>query len=515
MNITEKLRHKKEFILIISVALISIVYQLAFYDVLEFHRDELLYFSLGEHLDFGYHSVPPFIGLLAFISARVFGYTLFAAKFFPAITGGILIYLSSLIAKELKGRLFAQFLTATGIMGSILFARAFGLFQPVPFDILFWTISFYLVIRYINSGLNKYLLFLGISIGFGFLNKYNILFLVISFLLVVPFTRFRKIFFSKYFYLSILISFIIVLPNLIWQLIHHFPVISHMRELRETQLTKMSPSTFIMEQFLMILPATFVAVPGIFYLLFARQMKEYRLPGFISIAILLIFLLLQGKGYYTAGIYPLLIASGAVFFENILKKSWPRVILVSVLIYFEWLVLPIGKPIYGPDQLVRYFDKMEAVTGNNEARRFEDNEHHKLPQDYSDMLGWNELTELTSRAWQKVENKNSCIIYSENYGEAGAITIIGKKCNLPNAVSFSDNFRYWIPKSFETELTEMIYINDEPGNDMKELFADIEVIGRISNPLAREYGVGVFLCKNPRHSINQFWESRLKSLEMN
>jgi hypothetical protein len=513
MNIIEKLKNKKESILIISLALISVIYQLAFYDILEYHRDELLYFSLGEHLDFGYHSVPPLIGLLAFISTRIFGYTLFAAKFFPAIAGGILIWVSLLIAKELKGGLFAQFLTAIGMMGSILFARAFGLFQPVPFDILFWTLSFYLIIRYINTNINKYLLFLGICIGFGFLNKYNILFLVISLFLVIPFTKFRKIFSLKYFYLSIFIAFIIVLPNLIWQIAHHFPVFRHMAELRKSQLVNMSPSTFFSEQLLMILPATLLTIPGMVYLLFARPMKEYRLSGLISIAVLIIFLLLKGKGYYTAGIYPLLIAAGAAFIENIVKRYYFRTIMIAGLIYLEWMVLPIGKPIYGPDQLVRYFDNMEKVTGNNSARRYEDNQYHQLPQDYADMLGWKEFAELTNQAWQKVENKTGCIIYAENYGEAGAITIIGKKYNLPNAISFNDNFRYWIPKSFKTEMTEMIYINDEPGNDIKELFADIQVIGRISNPLAREYGVGVFLCKNPRNSFNRFWAERIKSIE--
>jgi hypothetical protein len=274
----------------------------------------------------------------------------------------------------------------------------------------------------------------------------------------------------------------------------------------------MSPSTFLLEQILMVFPATFIAIPGVIFLLFARQMKEYRLFGLISITVLIIFLLLQGKGYYTAGIYPILIASGAVFFENLIKRPYFRIALVTALIYLEWVVLPIGKPIYGADQLVRYFDKMEKISGNNEARRFEDNQYHQLPQDYSDMLGWNELTELTNQAWQKVENKNSCIIYGENYGEAGAISIIGKKYHLPNAISFSDNFRYWFPKSFKTEITEFIYINDDPGDDVKELFADIQEIGRISNPLAREYGVGVFLCKNPRHSFNKFWEERIKSV---
>lgn len=456
MNIPEKLKSKKESILIISLAMISVMYQLAFYDVLEFHRDELLYFSLGEHLDFGYHSVPPIIGLIAYVSTKVFGYTLFAAKFFPAMASGILIYLSSLIINELKGGPFAQFLSAIGIMGSILFARASGLFQPVIFDILFWTFSIYFIIKYINTNLPKYIIYLGIVIGVGFLNKYNILFLVISLLMVIPFTPFRRIFRLKQFYLALTIAFIVVLPNLIWQFIHHFPVISHLSELQDTQLDKMSPGTFLLEQLLMILPSTVVAIPGLIYLLFARRIKEFRITGILSLVVLVLFLLLHGKSYYTAGIYPLLIASGATYFEYLFRKTYWRVLLVAVLLISEWLLLPMGKPIYGSQKLVHYFDQMEKVSGNNSVRRDEDNQYHKLPQDYSDMLGWNELTDITHKAWIKVEDKKSCIIFCDNYGEAGAITIIGNKYNLPKPLSFNDNFKYWIPMSFETEIKELI-----------------------------------------------------------
>lgn len=82
--------------------------------------------------------------------------------------------------------------------------------------------------------------------------------------------------------------------------------------------------------------------------------------------------------------------------------------------------------------------------------------------------------------------EHPAFIYCENYGQAGAIHIIVKKYGLPEAISFSDHFRYWLPESFDTEITEFIYINDEVGEDVQDLFSDIQGIGRISNPLARE-----------------------------
>ena len=79
------------------------------------------------------------------------------------------------------------------------------------------------------------------------------------------------------------------------------------------------------------------------------------------------------------------------------------------------------------------------------GRRFEDGSIHSLPQDYADMLGWEELTAITNRAYQMIDDKKASFIYCENYGQAGAITIIGKKYELPEAVCFNESFRYWIP----------------------------------------------------------------------
>jgi hypothetical protein len=155
---------------------------------------------------------------------------------------------------------------------------------------------------------------------------------------------------------------------------------------------------------------------------------------------------------------------------------------------------------------------MARVTKNDAVRRYENNRYNPLPQDYADMLGWDELAAATHNAWLQVEHKDQCIIYAENYGQAGAVTILGKKYNLPEAISFSDNYRYWIPETFGSEITELIYINDEPGKDIKMLFENIREIGGVENPLAREFGTKVYLCTKPKSSFNMFWKTTVQNL---
>lgn len=509
----EKLgRTQKEQYFVLLLSLLGVAIHLLFYKNLGFHRDELLYLSLGEHPDFGYFSVPPLIGILALAVTKVFGYSLFAVRIIPALAGGAMVYLAAITARELKGSFFAQILAATGLICSILFLRAFSLYQPVFLDIFFWTLSLYLVLRYANSGNGNYLYYFGLAAGIGLLNKYNILFLVISLLSVLPFTRFRKLFFSREFYITLLIVFLLVLPNVLWQLTHQLPVLSHFGELRHSQLEKMSASTFLAEQLLMMFPATMIALPGIFYLLFSVHMKSLRFLGYSLLLVLLIYLLLHGKSYYSAGIYPFLISAGAVFYEKLVKKGFLRILLVALFLLVTWLLFPMGLPSKSPEKLVAYFDKMAKITGNDAIRRYENNRYHSLPQDYADMLGWEELAAITNKAWLLAEHQDQCLIYAENYGEAGAVTILGKKFQLPEALSTSDNFRYWLPKTFEREILELIYINDELGDDIKELFGEIMEVGRLSDPLAREYGVRVFLCKKPKQSFNQFWVSKMKVL---
>ena len=186
--------------------------------------------------------------------------------------------------------------------------------------------------------------------------------------------------------------------------------------------------------------------------------------------------------------------------------------MIVLLVLFTLPVIPIGLPVYKPEGLVSYFRKLEVKYGIVIGRRFEDGSIHSLPQDYADMLGWEELTSLASSAYQMIDDKKAGFIYCENYGQAGAITIIGKKYGLPEAVCFNESFRYWIPRKFEPDITSLIYINGELGEDIHQLFNKITLVGKISNRDAREYGTAVYLCQEPKISFNEFWANRISHL---
>ena len=138
--------------------------------------------------------------------------------------------------------------------------------------------------------------------------------------------------------------------------------------------------------------------------------------------------------------------------------------------------------------------------------------YRALPQDYADMLGWDELTVIAAKAYRRVPDRASCFFYCENYGQAGAITVLGKKAGLPEPVCFSESFFYWAPRVLPVNITSIIYINDTLGEDIRHLFRDIKIVGKISNPLAREYGTTVYLGTNPTNSFNAFYRKRIKEI---
>jgi 4-amino-4-deoxy-L-arabinose transferase-like glycosyltransferase len=138
-------------IIIVFLAFLNAAIHLIFSNNLEFHRDELLYFSLGQHPALGYATVPPMIGWVAWLMQNTFGYSLFAIRFFPAVLGGLMVFLISAIAKELGGSGYSRILAAVGIIVSVFGLRTFLLFQPVHIDLMLWTLLFYLIIKYINT----------------------------------------------------------------------------------------------------------------------------------------------------------------------------------------------------------------------------------------------------------------------------------------------------------------------------------------------------------------------------
>ena len=206
----------------------------------------------------------------------------------------------------------------------------------------------------------------------------------------------------------------------------------------------------------------------------------------------------------------MLIAAGAVFYETVLPHKFFLGALSAFILLITLPTLPLGIPVYGPERLVFYFDSLEKKYGIDVGRRFEDGSVHSLPQDYADMLGWETIANLTNQAYRQIPETETGIIYCENYGQAGAVSIISQEYGLPQPLSFSASFRYWIPDSISSDVHYFIYVNDELGADVESAFNQVKIIGTVSNPHAREYGTSVFLCSQPRAPLNILWQQAVE-----
>lgn len=471
-----------------------------------FHRDELLYLAMGAHLDWGFWSNPPSIGLFGWLAQHLPGDGTGSVRLIPALLGAMLVGLTGLLARELGGGRAAVAMACLSALLSPSLLRISVLFQPVVFDVFYWTLAFYFVVRYLNTGRGRWLWWVGLAVGLGLMNKYSVAFLVLGLVAALPLTPARTVFTKRAFWGAVGLALAVVLPNLIWQARNGFPVVHHMRDLHETQLVHVSGVDFVLEQFLNQLPVAAVWVLGLVFLFGARG-RAYRLLGWVYAVVVLLLLVLGGKSYYTLGLYPMLFAAGGVWLEERVRR-WVQATLFAVAAVVAVLVSPLSIPYLSVPDMAAYGERFVAATGVDAPMRWEGGRVHALPQDYADMLGWEEVAGLVAQAYRAAPDGVRTVVYCENYGQASAVERFARGDGLPRPLSFSDSYRLWTPATLPPDAAALVYVNDDLGEDVAALFADVRLVGTVATPYARERGTRVYLCLQPRESLPAFWYRR-------
>jgi len=494
------------WVVIVIFAIIKLAIHLITNTNYGLQRDAYLYYSLGQNLAWGYVSAPPFIAVLARISTAIFGNTVFALRLFPALIGSLSVIIIGKIIIELKGEELAAIIALTAFTLTTSFLRSNTLFQPVSFNQFFWLLSFYFVIKLIKTQEPVYWLHIFIVWGIGFLNKYSMAFVIFSTLLAILLTSNRKLFRLRYFFIGGVISVLIILPNLVWQYNHNWPVIHHMSELQKSQLVNITISGFLVDQLTMNIPAIFVWLVGLIGLLFIKSLKKYRPIAYAYLGTVLIIILLKGKSYYTLGLYSTLFVFGGYTIDKYFKSGL-KFLILSLVILIAIPLLPISLPVLSHQEIASYTEPIASLTN-----QWEDGEVHNIPQDYADMTGWKELSSIVIRHYNSLPAKarENCLIFTENYGQAGAIYFYGKGMGLPRPISFSDNFLLWAPESID--VSSLIYVNDQV-DDIANLFGSIEKIGQVDNKYFREDGLKVYYCTQPAVGLKKFYRNKIDNLK--
>jgi hypothetical protein len=497
---------KKTTILIGLIAIKFLLQFLLLSPGYELHRDEYLHLDQGSHLAWGYLSVPPFTSWTSYI-IQLLGNSIFWVKFFPAAYGALTIYVVWKAIEELNGNLFALILGATGMLFSVLL-RLNILYQPNSFDVLSWTIIYYILLKYIRTENTKWLYIGAVMFAIGFLNKYNIVFQFIGLIPAILITNQRKIFAQPKLYIAAAIGLFIIVPNLLWQYNNGFPIIHHLKQLSETQLVNVDRMVFLKTQILFFIGSILVIFLSLYALLLYKLFKPYRFFFWSMLFTLATFMYFKAKDYYTIGIYPIYIAFGSVYLGEILNNGWKRYLQPVLIALPLLLFIPIynvGFPNKSPEYIIQNSEKYKRFG----LLRWEDGKDHLLPQDFADMLGWKELAYKIDSLYSNLPNKNNTLILCDNYGQAGAINYYTNQ--KLQAVSFSADYINWFDLSVKYE--NLIRVKGEDINTELEetspFFENSILAASITNKYAREFGTSIFVFKGAKIDIRQRIENEI------
>lgn len=504
---------KKYNLLIYALALVKLAVPFFLQNsIYEPHRDEMLYLAEGSHMAWGFMEVPPLLSVFAWL-IHICGDNFFWVKFWPSLFGALTFLVTGRIILSLGGRAFAILLGFIPfIFGGYL--RVHFLFQPNALEYLGWTCIVYALISYVQTGKVKWLYWMGIFCGLGMLSKYSVAFLIVSLLFGLAVTKQRKIFTNKHFYFSILVGSLIFLPNLLWQYTNHFPVLYHMNELQRTQLQYISPGSFLAAQLIMNLPCFFIWLTGLYALFFVKRFRDHMYIGIAYLGVITLLLIGHGKSYYSLGIYPVLFAFGACQLEQLtlFRFAITRYIMIIIPALCGYWLIPIALPTKPPEQLTAFYGKMRSAHALG-ILKWEDGKDHPLPQDFADMLGWEEMAQKAGKAYNALDanEKSKTLVFCDNYGQAGALNYYRKKYGLP--VTYSDNasFLYWMPDSEQYDNILLVtYDEKEMEHDFIKDFSSVTLVDSVTTKYARERGDLIIMMKGMNDKMRNMFKEKIR-----
>ncbi len=475
-------------------------------------RDELYYIACSDRLAWGFVDQPPLSILVLKMIRLLFGDSVAALRFVPALGGAAFVLLTGLMARELGGRKLAVLLASVAGFAPVGNLFLFHIYSMNFIDLLFWQAAILILIRLVKTENPKLWVPFGVLAGLGLQNKVSLLLLVFGLGAGVLLTKRRSDLKSRHFWLGVGLAILIFLPYLIWNFTHGWPTLEWMHNAETQKNIKDAPLAFIIGQLLYNNPLTvLVWLPGLWYLFLHKEGKRYRLIGWVCLSLFLLIMALGGKDYYLAGIYPVLFGAGAVFIESAFRPKTGRILgaaLAALLIASTLFVSPLTLPVLSVKKTVAYFE----ASGLNRSQ--ERTEVGVLPQHFADMFGWEEFTATIAGIYKTLtpDEQKKCLVYVRNYGEAAAVDFFGPKYGLPKAACAHNSYWYWGPPEWDGGVAIIMGTNRDSQKsfaDLSTYFETVVLAGttRCDFCMPYENNRAIFLCRGARFSIKEIWPS--------
>jgi hypothetical protein len=483
----------------------TLAFQLATYRGYGFFRDELYYLASAEHLGFGYVDHPPLIGLVAWLVRSTLGDSLFAVRLLPAAAHAATVALTARLAREMGGGRYAQIVAALAAALAPAYLALCGYLSMNAFDLVFWAALWLIVARALRTGGPRLWLLFGMVAGAGLQNKISVLFIGFGVVAGLVAARRWRMFGSWHSWAGGALAGLIFLPHLLWQWHWGWPTLEFMANATREKNVAMPAAAFMAEQVTYMNPLALpLWIAGLGALLLLPRLRAFRPMGWAYLAVLVVMLATAAKPYYLAPAYVALFAAGAAAFDALPRSSVGTVVRASMLVMVAAggiVSAPLAKPLLAPEAYLRYVEAIGLA-----PRSIERHEQARLPQHFADMHGWPELAANVAKvfgALPAADRARACI-FAQNYGQAGAIDVLGAPLGLPRAISGHNSYYLWGPRGCTGEVVIALG-GDRHGYE--EVFASVEqaAVHTCTDCMPYENNLPIYVLRGARMPFAEIW----------
>ncbi len=460
-----------------------------------FHRDEFQFLSDARHLDWGFVAYPPLTPFLERIGLEVFGLSLVGLRLFSVCAQAVAIVVTGLMARELGGNRLAQATAAIAVALSPLPLFNGTEFQYTSFDFLWWVLIAWFTIRLLRTENPRWWLGIGAVVGLGLLTKYSIVFFIAGVLGGLVLSQARRYFLSRWFWGGIALALTICLPNFLWQVGHGFISYQFLQHIHIRDVGQGRANGFLRDQFL-ICVNLFAAPLWVGGLVSFLRNRRYRMLAWMYLIPLALFVLAKGRGYYMAAAYPMLLAMGAAAAERwvtslpkLARRAVEAVFFAGLAVcgaYIWALILPLQSA--GP---LREF----ALKNNGDLR---------------EEFGWNEMVKTVADIRDSLppEQQAGVGVLVGNYGEQGAIEMLGPAYHLPLPISMTNSA--WL-RGYPAQAPSALIVLGFSAESANRAFTGCRLAGHNGNSEGikneeSQSNPDIFVCGGPRLPWPEFWK---------
>ena len=474
-------------LLLISEGLAALLLVLA--GTRQWYGDELYLLVAGHHLSWGYADQPVLLPLLARAGEAVSGGARIGVRT-PAVLAALAgVWITGLLAREFGGGRGAQALAALTYAISPQTLNSGSLLVTQSIDLPAWAVTTWLVVRWVRLRDALSPLLVGITGAVVVQAKYLIPVLWAGCFLAALVLGPREVFRRPALWAGAGIALLAMLPYVLWQARHDWPQLRLADAVgEETAATASGPLAFVPLTLLVagLFAGAVLCAYGLWRLLRSPALAEYRFLGWASLAVVVVFLLAGGRYYYSAGLFPLCFAAGAVELLRRTSASWWRAAVIGV----AWAASAVLSV------LVIVVPSLLPGTGVVTAPTL------------SGSAGWPELTAAVARAYERAPAR--AVLVTGHYWQASALDRYGRRYGLPRA--YSPHRGYWF-FGVPPDAGAALFVGPDPGG-LRANFRSVRVVATFPGGSGYAGGPGyqginhqvpIWLCEGRIASWRQVW----------